>query len=364
MPELSTQKSLPVNRATGGWSKGSLVVVVLVVVGVGAGILTVFYWSMQGRWLRHTAQRSTQQDAGSAKWDQSAADQELESLGKAFERIVSGTHQTGTLIDAVRRVVQRYPKYAACRTLLAQVLIYDGQSDAAYQQLVLSLELDGQQPDVHLLAGTLAFQLEQIDQATGHYLAAVGIDPSTPRYRLHLAQAYISNHKDHEARQVLLEALRMDSSLHAAYASLADLYARQNQLALALTQIQKAIDHTDASQRGKQVFYYRQKSRLLRRDNRPADALLTLKRLKMPEVDLGLIEDMAICWSMLGKPDQAAMLFEDAMVTNPTHAALVAGAVRWRIKAGDKETARRHLALLRRINPRSDVVTHLEAQFN
>ena len=364
MPGSSSNKPPAVDPAKSGSSRGTRVVVALVILGIAAGVLTVSYWSMQGRWMRRTAQRSARQDAGSARWDQNAADVELNKLRQAFEKIVSGTHQAGALVDAIRRLVQRYPQYAATRTLLGQVLLYDDQPDAAYQQLSLSLELDGQQPEVHLLAGTIAYQLERIDQATGHYSTAVGIDPSNPRYRLHLAQAYISQQRDNEARDVLLEALRMDSSLHAAYASLADLYARQNRLVLALTQIQKAIEHTGESEQDKQVFYYRQKSRLLRRDNRPEEALLTLKRLEMPQIDLAVIEDMATCWSMLGKPEQAAMLFEDAMVADPTRSALVAGAVRWRIKAGDQETARRHLALLRRINPRSDMATQLEGQLD
>ncbi len=330
-------------------------------VGLGlaaAGIATVF-WNARGT----PPGSATGQDAGAAPWDPRQADAQLGPLKQGFEQVTVDGQNADGLIKAVQRMVERYPRYAPGRTLLGQIWLYMGQLDQAYGQFKLSLDLDGQQPEVHLLSGTIAYKLGRIDQATGHYSMAVGMEPANARYRLHLAQAYLRQHKSDQARALLLETLQIDSSLHEAYAALADLYAQQNRLTLALPQIQKAIDQTPVSQRAKQVFYIRRKAHLLRRDNRPQEALLTLQGLQGAEkTDPGVLEEMATCWFLLGKPNDAAAVFEDAAAADPTRWTLLAGAARWRIKAGDRSAALRHLALLRRLNPRAAMISQLEAQ--
>lgn len=321
---------------------------------------------MQGQWLRSQETASTdRQAAGSAVWDQDAAALELGELQQWFNDAASENGSVKAVSDAAQRLVERYPKYDAAHTLLGQVLMYQGRFEEAYERFKLSLDLNGQQPELHLLAGTLSLKLDQIDQATGHYSMAIGLDTTNPRYRVHLAQAYIKQHKHEKARTTLLEALRIDSSLHEAYALLADLYAQQNRLALALSQIQRAIEQTPVSERAMQVIYSRRKSALLRRGNQPDEALVALNTLTDAErTDPHVMNEMALCWSLQGQPENAATMYEQAMAQNPTNWPLIAEAARWRIKAGDVETAQKHLATLRQINPRAQAITELEAQLS
>jgi len=346
--------------------KGSRLVVALLAVGVAVGLMVVMYWSAQGRWMRSREAGSTHPEAaGSVVWDEDTAAAELGELQQRFNDVASENGQVGAISEAAQRLVERYPKYDAAHTLLGQVLVYQGRFDEAYERFKLSLSLNGQQPELQLLAGTLALKLDQIDKATGHYSMAVGLDTANPRYRTHLAQAYIKQHKYEEARAALLEALRIDSSLHGAYALLADLYAQQNRLVLALPQIQRAIEQTPVSERATRVIYTRRQAQLLRRNNQPDEALMALGALTpVEQADPQVMGEIALCWSLQGQPEEAAAMYERAISLNPTAWPLIAEAARWRIKAGDLEAAQRHLTVLRQVNPRAQAITDLEEQLS
>lgn len=365
MPPTDTHPTPTATVAPLWRRRGTWVAVGLVILGTAAAGITVSYWTAQGRWLRrqHQPDQDHRVDAGPAPWDPVKADTELDELKQVFEQVTADHQPIGTLTQAAVRLVERYPMYAPTHTFLGQVWLYQEQFEEAYDQFELSLDLNGQQPEIHLLSGTIAYKLDRFDQAIGHYSKAVGLDPSNPRHRLHLAQGYISQHRLQEGRDVLLEALRIDSTIHEAYAALSQLYAQQNKPVLALSQIQKAIDHTPVSARSQQVLYIRRKSRLLLRDNQPEPALITLQNLSHAEqANPRVLEETAVCWSMLGRLDQAAAVFEKAMVSHPTNWTLVANAARWRIKAGDHAAARRHVDRLRQIQPHGRVLQDLEAQ--
>lgn len=308
-------------------------------------------------------EQQPQSAAGPAPFDATLAQAELEALQEHFNQTgVKGLTADADL-TAVRRFIEKYPRFALGRTLLAQVLIYANQLQGAYEQLVLSLDLDPNQPEVHLLAGTVACQLNRFDDAARHYSTAVGLEPSNARYRLYLAQVYFKQQKIEQARTTALEALRLDSSLHQAYALLADLYAQQNKLSLALTEIDHALAQAPATGRSTVLAYVRRKAQFLRRDNRPEEALLTLRSLGPSEqVRADVLEDMAICWSMLGEPAKSAALFEDALAMDPSQWRFAAAAARWRLRMGDRDAAQRHLDTLRKINPAAPEIPELEAR--
>jgi hypothetical protein len=74
------------------------------------------------------------------------------------------------------------------------------------------------------------------------------------------------------------------------------------------------------------------------------------------------MHDMAICWSLLGKPDEAALIYERAAAETLTRWDMYAEAAHWRIKAGDRDTAIQLLDTVRRLNPRAPVIAQLEEQ--
>lgn len=334
-----------------------MVVIVMLAAGLLAGFVAWTYW-------RGVARRTfgPVTPAGSVD-NQDQADNEVKDLQERFLQAMSNQGHPARLLPDAQRLVERYPKHPSARTLLAQVLFENRQPTAALDQLVISLELDGQQPQVRQMAGDIALAMDRLDEAAKHYTIAIGLEPANATYRVHLAQVYMNQQQDDKARQTLLEAIRADSSAHRAYALLSDLYARQNKLSLALPQIQTAIDLTPAKDRAIQAIYIRKKSRLLRRDNQPDAALQTLQTLTTDERrDPEVIEEIASCWAMLNLPANGALLYEQQLMLDPTDYRMVAGAAEWRLKAGEVDAARQHLQTLRRIDPRLKEVAALEAK--
>lgn len=295
-----------------------------------------------------------------AEFDAKAAQTEVEALGLK----VSHALTTGLLGPAMeqetRAMVDRYPRFAPARTLLAQVLWSRQQVPAAYEQLRLGLDLDPKQPAVQEMAGTLALELGKPDEAGTHFSRAMDLDPREPRYRLDLANVYLRQREFDRAQRLFLEALRIDSNLHAAYAGLSDLFAQQNKLGLALEQAQWAIEHTPVSERSRQVIYLRKKANLLRRDNRPAEALQVLNMLTDGErQDPALLAELATTLMMLGKPADAAELYHRAWEKSPTQWELAAEAARYYQRAGNTLAAGQMLEQVRQVNPQASVLTDL-----
>jgi tetratricopeptide (TPR) repeat protein len=336
------------------------VVLFLIAIGLIAATLAVIYWRSVARAVQDgISERSSAQPA----WNEKTAEKELTALQEHFNQTAVDKGDPQADLAAANQLVERYPRYASAHTLLAQVLMYQGQLAPAYDQLILSLGLDPNQAEVSLLAGTLANELGRVDEAVHQYSTAVGLNPTHAVYRLHLAQGYWKQNKIDKARGTILEALKIDSSLHEGYAMLCEVYAQQNKLSLALSEIDKAIAFLPAQDRRDRVAYTRRKSQLIRRDNKPDEALLTLRTLTpIEQMDPAVLDDMAVCWSMLGQPEKSAGLFEDALVLSPTQWPFAVSAARWRLKSGDLAAAERLLAGARRINPGAPQIAQLEEE--
>ena len=349
-----------VSQRPSGHLRGIGVVIVLIAVGVVLGLVAVSYW--QSRVPVDPSSESTSGDAKVAVFDPAVAAQEIEPLQQRFvEAVEARQRDLSPIVSAARRYVDRYPSFAPGHTLLGQILLQDGLTDQAYASFIHSLEIDGQQAEVHLLAGTIDFAADRFDRAEDHYSLAVGLEPSQTRYRLHLAQAQIRLNEFDTARRGLLEVLRLDSTSHEAYATLANLYADQNKSTLALNTIQKAIENTPVMLRDKQVAYIQYKAQLLRRSNQPQEALLTLQSLSPLEQGVpAVMKDLALCWAMIGKPQEAALLYERALAANPTQWQYAEAAARWRIKCNDHEAARDLVETVRKINPRAFALHELD----
>ena len=264
--------------------------------------------------------------------------------------------------DKARRFVDRFPKKPAARNVFAQVLLAEQQFERAYKQLKVSLELDPRQPNVHLLAGTIAYQFEDLDQAERHYKDATSLDRRNVDNHLHLAKLYMKQGKMDRARITLVAALNVDSSSHEAHAMLADLYARQNKLTLAITQISKAIEMTPTDERPRMIVYVRTLSKMLRRDNQFDQALQVLDGIEGDyRHDPGVVEGIAVCYMMLSRPADAVGAYEEAVAANPVGWELVAGAARWQHKTGNAARARHHLATLKRLKPDAGAISELES---
>lgn len=338
---------------------GRWIVVALLAVGILGGIASSSYWKgvVQRTWPNEgIGQANT--------WDRQKAKQELERVGERYVETRDAKLLRPILEDA-RDLVTRYPQYAEAHKLYGQILSDDSRFRDALEEfesaLRLGLSAETDQAEVHMLAGNLSLMLEQVDRAERHFAAALKIKPNSARYRLHMAQVHIQKQQYDPARTLLLESLAIDSSQYEAHSALSDLYARQGNLAMALTQVQKAIDGTPISERERRDVYLRKKASLLRRDNKPEESIQTLRTLSLEaRFEPDVVEEVAVSWAMVGLPSRAAEAYESALDKLPTDWRLAAGAARWRIKAGDKPAAQRHIDTIRRINAGLPVIRELQ----
>ena len=334
---------------------GPWLVLGLVTVGLVLLVLGLAWWAGIGR----------SEEAGpvvARHFDRAAAQREAQALGSQLTTAIGGG-QASRMLPQLEQLVRRYPGFADAHTLLAQAYIASGRPRSAYEELEKSLQLNPLQAELHELAGTIAVKLNRLDEAEKHYRAAVGQESRKAKPRLLLAQVLIQENKLDEAEKVILQALVLDSNSHTGYALLADVFARQDKLPLALQEIDKAIAHEPANNREVVIQYARTKSQLLRRANRPQEALQVLATLPARErLDMSIMDDMATCYAMMGEPGRAAAMFEQYLILDPTDDRAAARSVHWYLQAHDAANAQRMLQRLRQINPRAVELPDLEAQ--
>ena len=294
--------------------------------------------------------------------DLTEAAAELDALQQRFSGAIQRRRSIEPMLDDARELVDRYPAFAPARVSLGQMLIASGKSEAAYEQLVAALDLDPNQAELEDLAGGVALGLDRPEEAQRHYEQAVSLEQDNPRYRLHLAVALLRQNRYDKARNTLLEALRLDASLHEAHAMLADVFAAQNKLGPAMDQLNRALELASEGQAKHREAYLRKLATLLRRDNRAAESLDVLRRLPPRRwIDRQVSEEMAQSWMMLGRPGDAAHHYEQVLFVAPGTDWAAERAAYYRLKAGQTEEARENLKILKQINPRAPQITELEA---
>lgn len=286
---------------------------------------------------------------------------ELTELGDLFGQVTDNNRGVQPLIDRIDALIASHPEQSAAHILRGQMLLHAGRPDQALEAFQASLKLQPRQANVHRLAGNLAMQLQKYDDARHHYEQARSIEPGNGEHAVYLANLQLKIGEDDQAVKTLLTAIRLDSQRHEAYALLSDIYARQNKVGLALGQIERAIQTASAQSPGPRTAYVLKRAKLLRRDNQPGESLAALQALPQDaRLEPLVMRDIATSWMMLGKPQRAAEQYELALRLDPSSDLAAAEAARWRLKAGDVETARKHVQTLRRINPRYEAIPKLE----
>lgn len=286
----------------------------------------------------------------------------LEALQAKLRSAIANQRMVTPLIGEAESLVARHPDMNDARVTLAQMLVINQRLPEAYEQLIHVLSRDPDQAQVQLLAGSLQMQRDEPALAEPHYRAAVALEPGEGEHRVFLAQSLLQQDRLDEAERVLVEAIGVDGSLHTANGLLADIYAQQGQLDLALSQAQRARQSVPRDREAIWAAYTRRYARLLRRVGQPAESLLVLRELP-PEThfDEAVAAEMAESWEMLDQPEEAAGHYEAALLIHPLDAEAAASAAAWYLRAGDVDSAQRMLDEVKRINPRSPRVAELEA---
>jgi tetratricopeptide (TPR) repeat protein len=369
-PAPDSLRSPRAGRA-GNRPAGKLVAIALVAMGMAAAWGTYAYWKANWRHYREVRigpGGASSPTAGTT--DPQAVEREAQELMALGHRVLEeyrqkdGPPPPAELVRDVGAFVERRPDHAECRELHATLLIAVNRLDEGYAQLLILLKTQTQRGDLQLLAGTVAKDRGDWAAAERHYRDAVAVDALNPAAHVHLASVLTHRGEFDPARDALLTALRLDDAQHKAYRGLSEVFAKQGKLVPALTQIDKAIERVPEKDREAAITYVRFKAMLLRRDNKPAEALHTLLySLTADEQAIeSVVDDLALCLTMDGRYAQAASLFEGQMRLRPFDPRPAREAARLRLKAGDREAAARHLEALKRIDPRQPAIAELQAQ--
>lgn len=273
---------------------------------------------------------------------------------------------------AVEQLVKVAPGDSEVQRLMAEVRMQEAaqqpaksaehrkKSLEALDHARRSLELKPAQPEVHELAGNLAFGMEDYEAARHHYFKASELDPKNPRPPLFLAQVMIKINDLPNAGLQLARSLNLDANNPVAYATRADLFAKQGDKAMALDQIGKAIE-LGGAKHPKAVYFSISKAKILKQFNEPAAALALLSGLPAEKNKEGLIvRELADCHLMMSKPafagDVWAGYFEEigqklgnsSEISAAAEAAAKAG--QCYLRAGDRVKARYYKIMADRID--------------
>lgn len=338
-------------RRSGSWA-----VIAMVVLGLVAAVIAYIYWT------NYVKVGEPEPRTRAAEFDYERAAKELAQLDDDLAE-AKRVQRFDAILDRVHAFVARYPKFPPAYTLLAKVYIERLEWPRAYEELQRSLALAAEQPLVHRLAGTMQYEMGDYEKAEEHYHTAHLLDPNDPIHVVYIAQVYLRTNRIEEAKIKLLEALQMNPRTHEAYATMSDLYMKQNDPTRALQQIDRALEVTQAiaNERGVVVPYVRKRGAVLRRAEQPEAALQTFEQM-LHEAEMFqpvVAREVAETWGQMGRPDEAVKFYDRATAANPTEWRLLEGATDWALRAGDVRAARRHLRSLEKLNPHLPVIAQL-----
>ncbi len=231
----------------------------------------------------------------------------------------------------LREALDSAPRNQDARILLAEALLGQDKAGDAYEQYVEAIAIGPDHAELEFAAAAVANTAGLPDRAEEHYWKAQSLDPSNPKHPLYLAQIQRKLGRVDEAKASLLRATTLDPGLAIGWGVLADIALEENKLSLARQHIAKAREAEPGTARWRLI-----EARILRRDNNPEGAVRLLRSLPEEELlfDPALLTELATCYAMLARPDDAAGLYMMASARRPEDADLAYDAAVWLDRAG------------------------------
>ncbi len=235
----------------------------------------------------------------------------------------------------LRAAVEEHVDDQALRLAYAEVLLNLERAADAYEQYEAALAIGPQDAAIEFQAGTLASSIGKPERALEHFSMARAAEPGSAEIALYLG---VTQHRlglVDEAKVSLLAAVKLDDEEPVAPAVLAQIALDENEPDLALRYIRRSRE-IDPTQLAHRIL----EARILRRLNKPEEALTLM--LALPKEQLHepvVLEICSGCMGLLGRPADAAALYEEALAAQPTNADLAFQAAQWHERAGDTEAA-------------------------
>ncbi len=305
---------------------GALAVVAIGVVGIG-----VFAISSIAR-----APAPVDQVAGTPA---PTAAQEYETVRAAIEasRVYLDQEKPGSAETVLKAAIARFPREQELYFLMGEALLQQDRGEEAYNAYDQGILIGPDHAEYRHVAGTIAAQLGLLDDAELHYRQAQQLAPSNPKYPLYLAQVVRKAGDTDEAKKQLMIATRIAPDLAQAWGSLAAIALEENKLSIALTHIARAREIEPDN-----LAWRVMEAQALRRNNQPREAAALLTAISEEErrENPGLLQELAACYGLLGRPADAAEAYIAAVGADDSqNPELAYQAAVWLERADDSERA-------------------------
>lgn len=286
---------------------------------------------------------------------------DLEEIQASLDAVATyiSTDRLGEAGEIMDALVAKYPNQPEVLHQQVEVDLLRHNIREAYEAAKKLTVLTPKDAEAHFNAGIIADDLDELDAAISHFRAASGVDTSNPKHPLYTAQIFIKKHDYRNAQIYLLQAVHLDESQHIAWGTLAEVELLQNQVELAAQHI------AEARRLGPEVFKWRLvEARILRRQNKPEDALLKLNALDASlRLHKETVKEASLCWSLLGEPMKAAELHIQRLEREPDAWDAALAAADFLYKADAIDEARRYYGIAKRINPDAPEVVAMQSRF-
>jgi len=238
----------------------------------------------------------------------------------------------------LREGVRTYPAEQTLRLMYGEALLAVKKPVEALEQYEAAIGIGPDHAEYRHVAASIADDLGMLEEAEFHWTIAQKLAPAHAKFPLYLAQVQRKLNKPDAARASAVIAATIDPELDEAWATLAMISLDENNLNMALQHVAKARALNADS-----VFYRVLEARALRRDNQPQRALDLLMGISEPVRlgDAGVLTEISLCLGMLGRPGDAAAMYEQAARRAESVAGPMYEAAVWHERAGQREAALR-----------------------
>ncbi len=236
----------------------------------------------------------------------------------------------------LREAIEQDQYVQDLRTLYAEVLLGEGLVDEAYSQYLHAIAIGPVHAELHFAAGVVANKTGSHIKAEEHFWQAQSLAPSNPKHPIYLAQVQRNTGKVDEAKKSLIIAGKLDPNVAVVWGTLAGIALDENKLSVAAGHIRRARELEPSS-----LTWRLLEAKIIRRGNDPEAALTLLNALPERErlSNKALLEEIALCYGMLSKPEAPARLYGAAVEANPNDLDLLMHAAEWNKRAGQRDVA-------------------------
>lgn len=230
---------------------------------------------------------------------------------------------------------EQFPQDQELRIALGESLLAMNKPAESYEQYEMALAIGPRDAKLEFAAGQVANKAGLADRAESHFTMAQTADPTTAAYPLMLGMVQRNQGSVEAAKASLLRAANLDPDNAFAWGTLADIALGENNVHLALQHISRARKIQPQSKEWRLV-----EARALKRKGDPEQALMVLLPMdKSQRLEPQVVRLMAECYGMLNRPANAAALYGEASLAEPTSPELAYEAAAAYERAGDMPKA-------------------------